>query len=408
MNKKNILAVTSSFALILSSGVFFLNTDYYKGIEKEKEIENNINKFSNDRLILTENSYTTLNKIILIHQSYNNENGLSLEIDKIPFENETFQKKEFLFEKKIQKTIKEHFSTQKEVKISQKLFSYRYGQKSFVNNLQLKIESKNKKQNYIENFYFFTDLNGNLLQFNNIFYSGQFPIVVEKYPKFNFEKANLFYISGKNFVIENKKDSITIPVRDFKNYIQQGILQKRIALTFDDGPNENTNKILDVLKKHNAKATFFVLGSNIKEHKEELLRIHNEGHEIGNHSFNHPDLKTLKYNEVKQEIISTNNLIFSFTNKTPNLVRPPYGSFNENTKKIFNDLNMHISLWNIDTLDWQSKNPKKISSNIIKEAKEDKVILMHDIYQTSALGLDQALTQLTKLGYTFVPYSGLY
>ena len=181
--------------------------------------------------------------------------------------------------------------------------------------------------------------------------------------------------------------------------------KKLVALTFDDGPNYNTNKILDALNKYHVPATFFVLGSKIKGNEYILKKMKDSGMEIGNHTYNHLLLTKYKEDKIKKEITDTNNLIFEITGKEPKLFRPSYGSFN---KKIKNISEMPIIIWDIDTLDWKYHNSKKITSRVVNKVKDGDIVLMHDIYSATSNALDNIIPMLANKGYSFVTVSDLF
>lgn len=165
-----------------------------------------------------------------------------------------------------------------------------------------------------------------------------------------------------------------------------------------------TRQILKTLEKYEAKATFFVVGQEVKEHPEILKAVYNAGHEIGNHTFNHKKLTTLSSKEVKQQIQSTDTLIKSTIGQRATVFRPPYGSYD---KTITDQLNVPNVLWTIDTLDWKHRDPKKTVLAVKEHAKNGSIILMHDIHQTTADALDEVLATLQKQGYEFVTVSEL-
>ena len=180
---------------------------------------------------------------------------------------------------------------------------------------------------------------------------------------------------------------------------------KLIALTFDDGPNYNTNKVLDVLEKYNVPATFFVLGSKIKGNEYILKRVIEGNNEIGNHTFNH--LLLTKYDEEKvlEEIESTSALIHEVIGTYPTLLRTSYGSVNNKIKKVSN---LPIIIWDIDTLDWKYHNSKRIAKRVINKASDGDIVLMHDVYSATANSLNIIIPELQSRGYTFVTVSELF
>ncbi|WP_050181631.1 polysaccharide deacetylase family protein [Domibacillus robiginosus] len=180
---------------------------------------------------------------------------------------------------------------------------------------------------------------------------------------------------------------------------------KKIALTFDDGPNpKSTAAILATLKKHDAKATFFMLGSRVEQYPELVDQVVQEGHEIGNHSFSHRNLAKLDPREVKKEIDQTALAVEAAAGVSPLTVRPPYGATNATVNEIIGAKPM---LWTVDTMDWKSHNPKSICGIVKKEARDGSIVLMHDIHQTTAQSLDEIVTYLQKEGYELVTVSEL-
>lgn len=201
---------------------------------------------------------------------------------------------------------------------------------------------------------------------------------------------------------------------------------KRIALTFDDGPSSvYTAEILDVLKKYHAKATFFVVGYQLSSSKGEILsRMVEEGHEIGNHSSTHPpSLTELSAEELATEIKSVNEAISALTDGYEcTLLRPPGGNINgETLDRIYAEgIRMHTILWDSDTRDWEF-NGKVNSGEMTEEkaieesmklalshAKDGSIMLMHDIKEITPALLESILDTLLKNGYEFVTVSELF
>lgn len=181
--------------------------------------------------------------------------------------------------------------------------------------------------------------------------------------------------------------------------------KKMIALTFDDGPNYNTSKVIDVLNKYDIKATFFVLGSRAINNKDILKKMADSGMEIGNHTYNHLLLTKYDENKIRSEIEDTSEVIYSATKKRPKLLRPSYGSVNNKIKKV---ANMPIIIWDIDTLDWKYHNSKRITSRVVNKVRDGDVILMHDIYSASLNALSNIISILQDNGYEFVTIDELF
>lgn len=181
--------------------------------------------------------------------------------------------------------------------------------------------------------------------------------------------------------------------------------KKMIALTFDDGPNYNTSKVIDVLNKYDIRATFFVLGSRAINNKDILKKMADSGMEIGNHTYNHLLLTKYDENKIRSEIEDTSEVIYSATKKRPKLLRPSYGSVNNKIKKV---ANMPIIIWDIDTLDWKYHNSKRITSRVVNKVRDGDIILMHDIYSASLNALSNIIPILQDNGYEFVTIDELF
>ncbi len=183
---------------------------------------------------------------------------------------------------------------------------------------------------------------------------------------------------------------------------------KYIALTFDDGPSSKvTPRVLQTLKQHEAKATFFMLGSRVEMYPNIAAQVAAEGHEIANHTFSHPNLKKLTHKEMREEIDKTNSIIEVATGITATLFRPPYGVYNQDILNYTNANNYTTILWSVDSLDWKSRNPAKIKEEILNNVSNKSIVLMHDIHTATAEALPELLITLKKEGYEFVTVSEL-
>lgn len=179
-----------------------------------------------------------------------------------------------------------------------------------------------------------------------------------------------------------------------------------VALTFDDGPKAGyTEQILNCLKKYNAHATFFVIGSSINQSTKSILnKAYKQGNEIGNHSFSHANLIRLGPQGVKNEIQRTSRLIRQATGVLPNLVRAPYGSINSTIK---NTVHAPLIQWSIDTLDWKTKNTSSTVSCVLNQIKDGSIVLMHDIHGPTIDAALQIIPSLVKRGYQLCTISEL-
>ncbi|MCI8709023.1 MAG: polysaccharide deacetylase family protein [Dorea sp.] len=174
----------------------------------------------------------------------------------------------------------------------------------------------------------------------------------------------------------------------------------KIALTFDDGPNPAyTGNLLDGLKKRGVKATFFVLGRNVKKYPKLVKRISEEGHLIGNHTYDHIELNKVPEEKARKEIKKANKAVRKVTGKNPEYMRPPYG---ECSRKLEDSLDMILVRWTIDPLDWKTENTDEIVNKVVTEAEENAIILLHDCYDTSVDAALKIIDTLEKEGYEFV------
>ena len=178
-----------------------------------------------------------------------------------------------------------------------------------------------------------------------------------------------------------------------------------LALSFDDGPEPTvTPRVLDILDREHVHATFFVVGRRVAGNESILRRMHQEGHEIGNHSWDHADFTKLSPAQMDEELRQTQLAISNAGVPAPRLFRPPYGAVNDAVKA---HSHMAIVRWDIDPADWESLDSGKILESVLAQAKPGGIILMHDIYGTTADALDPAIQQLEARGYQFVTVSQL-
>lgn len=176
--------------------------------------------------------------------------------------------------------------------------------------------------------------------------------------------------------------------------------EKKIAITFDDGPHPQfTEQLLDGLKERGVQATFFVTGEHAELHPDIIERMNEEGHIIGNHTYSHMQLTKGNRDSFKDELIKTNQILNEITGEEVVYVRPPYGTWD---KSFETELNMIPVLWNIDPLDWCSQDVTGVVNKVMKEADENAIILMHDYYETSVTAALQIVDRLQEKGYTFV------
>ncbi|MFD0589968.1 polysaccharide deacetylase family protein [Paenibacillus sp. GCM10027627] len=187
-----------------------------------------------------------------------------------------------------------------------------------------------------------------------------------------------------------------------------GKKEKLVALTFDDGPDPNyTTAILDILKEKGVKATFFVVGTQVEKYPDIMKRIHEEGHEIGNHSQHHKDLRKLSSREIENQIKETDRAIQQVLGFSTNLFRAPYGALSDKVKKVMSDMGQHHVLWTVDTKDWAGTSVSDMRAMIRNETKPNGIILMHSFggkhISNTVKMLPGAIDDLHEMGYEMVP-----
>jgi peptidoglycan-N-acetylglucosamine deacetylase len=182
-----------------------------------------------------------------------------------------------------------------------------------------------------------------------------------------------------------------------------------IAMTFDDGPHAtNTPKLLDMAAQRHIKLTFFVLGECVQQNPAVLQREVAEGHEIGNHSWSHPNLAKLSDEAVRSQLRRTDDLIVKTAEVKPKLMRPPYGELTKRQRIWVNhDFNYKVILWDVDPLDWKRPGPSVVANRIIAGTRPGSIILSHDIHSPTIEAMPQVFDALLAKGFKFVTVSEL-
>lgn len=173
----------------------------------------------------------------------------------------------------------------------------------------------------------------------------------------------------------------------------------KIAITFDDGPSVYTEELLDGLKDRGVKATFFVIGKSAVSYPDIVKRESNEGHLVGNHTYNHVEITKIGDKKAREEIEKTNTVLKEMLGKEIEYVRPPFGAWQ---KKLEQEMNVLPVMWSIDPLDWTTENVDEIVNKVVTEAKENDIILLHDCYQSSVQAALRIIDILQKEGFEFV------
>ena len=205
------------------------------------------------------------------------------------------------------------------------------------------------------------------------------------------KQGNKLYVFAEDGILESEK------------FIGLDPTKPMVALTFDDGPGKETDRLLEALKKYNARATFFMLGNNAKNYGDTIKKMKALNCELGNHSTSHPQLTKLSADGIKKEIQTTSDYIKKAAGIGPTVMRPPYGAVNDTVKK---NVGLPMIFWSVDTLDWKTKNVESTVNSILN-AKDGDIILLHDIHKTSVDAAIEALPKLIEKGFQIVTVSEL-
>ena len=177
-----------------------------------------------------------------------------------------------------------------------------------------------------------------------------------------------------------------------------------VALTFDDGPSVYTERLLDILQAHSVKATFFILGSRARIQSETVFRAFQDGHEIGNHTWDHPLLTDLPDEQIQQQIAWTDDLISQIIGEPPVHLRPPYGGYNDRVLAVSG---VPFIFWSIDPLDWRDRDAEIVAARIIA-SPPGAIILAHDIHETTVEAVPAVIAALRGRGIRFVTVTKLF
>ena len=181
----------------------------------------------------------------------------------------------------------------------------------------------------------------------------------------------------------------------------------QVALTFDDGPGNGTNRFLDYLETTDAKVTFFLVGNRIKMNKsytKAVKRMAEQGHEIGYHSYAHKSQPSLTTAKITSDFKKSNKILKEVTGQEFTLWRTPGGAYND---RVVNAGPLPHIMWSSSTADWKTRNADKVYNSILKLAKDGQIILLHDLHETTVTGAIRAMKKLEKEGYEFVTVTEL-
>ncbi len=222
--------------------------------------------------------------------------------------------------------------------------------------------------------------------------------------------------SDNNYVAKAPRKQVSLPVKaltaeDCSEIVKSYNAEpgdKYLALTFDDGPHHtNTREILDILRREGAKATFFVVGSRAETYPDIITRMSAEGHDVGNHTWEHRSLTRSSKSEALASLQRTSDLISGLTAKPCVIVRPPFGQTSQKAKEMLHSQGWHEILWDSDSRDWENKNPERILYRVMKSAGPGSIVLFHDIHPGAAVMLPTMIRAYKAHGYRFITISQL-
>jgi len=184
--------------------------------------------------------------------------------------------------------------------------------------------------------------------------------------------------------------------------------EKKIAISFDCAwGNEHTRPILDILDQYDVKTTFFMVRFWAVKFPEDVLEIHNRGHEIGNHSSTHPNMSSLSAEEITKELKGAEEVIESITGQKPIVFRPPFGAYSNCLIETCEDLGYYVIQWDVDSLDWKNITAAQIVDRVTRNVKPGSIVLFHNNAEHVEKYLPAILDRLKSEGYEIVPVGDL-
>ena len=214
----------------------------------------------------------------------------------------------------------------------------------------------------------------------------------------------LILTAGSNIRVSNSVNGRELPIYCVETK------EPKIALTFDAAwGNEDTQKILEILKKHDVHVTFFMTGGWVENYPDDVKAILAAGHDLGNHSENHKNMSQLSDAEKKEELMKVHDKVRTLTGYEMFLFRPPYGDYDNAVVNVAKDCGYYTIQWDVDSLDWKDYGVDSVIKTVTehKHLGNGSIILCHNGAKYTAQALDTLITKLKEKGYTFVPVSEL-
>ena len=183
---------------------------------------------------------------------------------------------------------------------------------------------------------------------------------------------------------------------------------KYVALTFDDGPGEYTNRLLDILKENDSQATFFLLGDNLRAYKDVVVRYKKEGHGVGNHLCSHTPFPRMHNAAINDELATADRAFEKISGETMDFIRAPHGQYTEESKTAGLLLERPLIGWNVDSFDFIFKMKETIEHRLLNKINNDSIVLMHDVLESTVDAIESCLPKLKEQGFRFVDLHTLF
>lgn len=253
-----------------------------------------------------------------------------------------------------------------------------------------------------------------LIRDNDMFSVNDFPGLKKKDIKvLKIVIAMLMALAITICIYDNKSDVLALVGENYSDSLPIYSVEtdeKVVSITFDAAwGDEDLDDILKILDEHNCKATFFVTGDWATRYPDAISKIHNNGHDLGNHGANHKHMTTLSREDMLNEIEGCHTIIKTMTGEDMDLFRAPYGDYNESVILAAKSKNYYTIQWDVDSLDWKDYGVESIIDTVAnhKALNNGSIILLHNGSKYTCQALDRLLTELENKGYSFVPVSDL-
>ncbi|OLT54469.1 hypothetical protein BJF88_09010 [Cellulosimicrobium sp. CUA-896] len=179
-------------------------------------------------------------------------------------------------------------------------------------------------------------------------------------------------------------------------------VERCVALTFDDGPDAETGRLLEVLAEKHATATFFVVGRNVAARPQVARAVVEGGHLVANHTWDHPRLTTLDDAAVRDQLERTQSAVRDATGTAPTFLRPPYGDVDDRVRSLATRAGLRVELWDLDTQDWRTRDAEETRRRVAAQVRPGSVVLLHDIHGSTVDAVAGIVDDLRREGYRLV------